>query len=132
MHHQVRLAMPAVEGESVFLRWLIARTLHLGEVLREHHAALQFVGPRVGTAGKVDGCTARPECLPAVVAACCRGGEVGHRRGVSSLGAEQYAKLKHLRSEEHTSELQSLMRIPFAVVFLKKNRSNTRLTLSQP
>src|SRR3546814_8279796 len=29
------------------------------------------------------------------------------------------------RSEEHTSELQSLMRIPYAVVFLKKTTSET-------
>src|SRR3546814_10081994 len=28
-----------------------------------------------------------------------------------------------MRSEEHTSELQSLMRISYAVLFLKKNRS---------
>src|SRR3546814_2246744 len=28
------------------------------------------------------------------------------------------------RSEEHTSELQSLMRIPYAVFFLKKNKHN--------
>src|SRR3546814_10311527 len=31
------------------------------------------------------------------------------------------------RSEEHTSELQSLMRISYAVVCLKKNRSITML-----
>src|SRR3546814_3771055 len=29
------------------------------------------------------------------------------------------------RSEEHTSELQSLMRIPYAVICLKKNTINT-------
>src|SRR3546814_3719265 len=32
------------------------------------------------------------------------------------------------RSEEHTSELQSLMRTPDAVFCLKKNKNNTRLT----
>src|SRR3546814_7423764 len=31
-----------------------------------------------------------------------------------------------LRSEEHTSELQSLMRISYAVFCLKKNKQNTR------
>src|SRR3546814_9773818 len=31
------------------------------------------------------------------------------------------------RSEEHTSELQSLMRISYAVFFLKKNHYNTSL-----
>src|SRR3546814_8363025 len=32
------------------------------------------------------------------------------------------------RSEEHTSELQSLMRISYAVFCLKKNKKNTTLT----
>src|SRR3546814_6266474 len=33
------------------------------------------------------------------------------------------------RSEEHTSELQSLMRISYAVFCLKKKKGNTQLTL---
>src|SRR3546814_4439753 len=38
--------------------------------------------------------------------------------------------LLHVRSEEHTSELQSLMRNSYAVVFLKKKRhSNTVIFL---
>src|SRR3546814_8854683 len=32
------------------------------------------------------------------------------------------------RSEEHTSELQSLMRIPYAVFCLKKNKHSQKLT----
>src|SRR3546814_9973577 len=32
----------------------------------------------------------------------------------------------YMRSEEHTSELQSLMRISYAVICLKKNTHNTR------
>src|SRR3546814_4876634 len=35
------------------------------------------------------------------------------------------------RSEEHTSELQSLMRISYAVFCLKKNNSQTQLTSTQ-
>src|SRR3546814_2946506 len=35
-------------------------------------------------------------------------------------GRATYAKLKTARSEEHTSELQSLMRISYAVFCLKK------------
>src|SRR3546814_1777297 len=36
------------------------------------------------------------------------------------------AKVQHvLRSEEHTSELQSLMRISYAVFCLKKKKNNT-------
>src|SRR3546814_1342389 len=40
-----------------------------------------------------------------------------HRRFDTSLG-------DHLRSEEHTSELQSLMRISYAVFCLKKKKKN--------
>src|SRR3546814_5062711 len=36
--------------------------------------------------------------------------------------------LRIRRSEEHTSELQSLMRISYAVFCLKKKSKNTRLT----
>src|SRR3546814_8298430 len=34
--------------------------------------------------------------------------------------------LQHRRSEEHTSELQSLMRISYAVFCLKKQKKNTK------
>src|SRR3546814_9233034 len=34
------------------------------------------------------------------------------------------------RSEEHTSELQSLMRISYAVIILKKNNTNTTTSLT--
>src|SRR3546814_2887718 len=37
-----------------------------------------------------------------------------------------------LRSEEHTSELQSLMRISYAVFCLKKTKNILHLTLQQP
>src|SRR3546814_3219066 len=36
------------------------------------------------------------------------------------------------RSEEHTSELQSLMRISYAVFCLKKKKSNKKLTNEYP
>src|SRR3546814_7305935 len=35
------------------------------------------------------------------------------------------AAYEHMRSEEHTSELQSLMRISYAVFFLKKQKTKT-------
>src|SRR3546814_10482975 len=38
---------------------------------------------------------------------------------------DQSRRRQHERSEEHTSELQSLMRISYAVFCLKKNTSNT-------
>src|SRR3546814_4189369 len=40
--------------------------------------------------------------------------------------AERNRRLLDLRSEEHTSELQSLMRISYAVFCLKKNKNNNR------
>src|SRR3546814_4755284 len=44
-------------------------------------------------------------------------------RGVACLGVDLF-----LRSEEHTSELQSLMRISYAVFCLKKKRMNINTT----
>src|SRR3546814_4928042 len=43
------------------------------------------------------------------------------RRGPARL----WQRLTHLRSEEHTSELQSLMRISYAVFCLKKKKYKT-------
>src|SRR3546814_4147187 len=50
-----------------------------------------------------------------------RGPELGHR--LQPAGVVERAGLQ--RSEEHTSELQSLMRISYAVFCLKKKKSNT-------
>src|SRR3546814_3217655 len=47
----------------------------------------------------------------------------GHRPG----GSDCLAKTQD-RSEEHTSELQSLMRISYAVFCLKKKKTNTTQT----
>src|SRR3546814_9006530 len=57
------------------------------------------------------------------------------RQGLEDIGTDQkfrflirlglgFAFVRHLRSEEHTSELQSLMRISYAVFCLKKNTIN--------
>src|SRR3546814_5355180 len=44
------------------------------------------------------------------------------------LGSKELALFtRQLRSEEHTSELQSLMRISYAVFCLKKNNSNVTI-----
>src|SRR3546814_6564091 len=56
---------------------------------------------------------------------------VREARETAELGAELTARLlafgrrQPLRSEEHTSELQSLMRISYAVFCLKKTKTNT-------
>src|SRR3546814_3027895 len=51
---------------------------------------------------------------------------VGHARRSENIdprifGGDSAFPFQHLRSEEHTSELQSLMRISYAVFCLKKN-----------
>src|SRR3546814_8104170 len=54
---------------------------------------------------------------------------VGHHQGqrdVDGSAAEQPGELRLGRSEEHTSELQSLMRISYAVFCLKKKNSQTQ------
>src|SRR3546814_2564044 len=50
--------------------------------------------------------------------------EFGFMRGVAAEGLEQFVAFQpHVRSEEHTSELQSLMRISYAVFCLKKKKT---------
>src|SRR3546814_2289825 len=49
-----------------------------------------------------------------------------HRRTVTGPRAPRRAPGPAFRSEEHTSELQSLMRISYAVFCLKKKNNNTR------
>src|SRR3546814_7142125 len=53
------------------------------------------------------------------------GGFHRHRRSSSGL-------CKRLRSEEHTSELQSLMRISYAVFCLKKKKHHIEITHHHP
>src|SRR3546814_3027992 len=52
---------------------------------------------------------------------------------VAGLFVERFF-CRYMRSEEHTSELQSLMRISYAVFCLKKKNklSNTRHTITRP
>src|SRR3546814_3394644 len=44
------------------------------------------------------------------------------------VGFDRFAHVARWRSEEHTSELQSLMRISYAVFCLKKKKLNYKLT----
>src|SRR3546814_1315308 len=48
------------------------------------------------------------------------------RRNVPMTGADMSARPIAGRSEEHTSELQSLMRISYAVFCLKKKKNNSQ------
>src|SRR3546814_9759346 len=72
--------------------------------------------------GHADGGARRLQRDPACRAA--RGRRVGlHAPRLCRQGAEELAKDLRRRSEEHTSELQSLMRISYAVFCLKKKRT---------
>src|SRR3546814_3754941 len=52
------------------------------------------------------------------------GGQFGHRRETARAALPHAtARGDEIRSEEHTSELQSLMRLSYAVFCLKKNKS---------
>src|SRR3546814_7128118 len=48
------------------------------------------------------------------------------------IGRSATDEARRLRSEEHTSELPSLMRISYAVFCLKKNKLNNRNTHTTP
>src|SRR3546814_1847366 len=50
-----------------------------------------------------------------------------HARILLAQRLEPFAKLRGERSEEHTSELQSLMRISYAVFCLKKKNNKTQV-----
>src|SRR3546814_3622021 len=51
------------------------------------------------------------------------------RLGANPDESELRALIREERSEEHTSELQSLMRISYAVFYLKKKNYNSHLSL---
>src|SRR3546814_1358116 len=74
---------------------------------------------------------AQPEVIildaeqPGVIAAQ----RLGHARAIEEAGADIIAVEQPIdRSEEHTSELQSLMRISYAVFCLKKKRNKNQNT----
>src|SRR3546814_3978626 len=57
------------------------------------------------------------------------GGALGeHDEGLDGLAPALVGHADHRRSEEHTSELQSLMRISYAVFCLKKKTKTKSLT----
>src|SRR3546814_7338334 len=65
------------------------------------------------------GCTYAPESSAPSACGCCAS---------SDVEATFYGLRNEKRSEEHTSELQSLMRISYAVFCVKKNKNSTTTT----
>src|SRR3546814_4878382 len=110
--------MPLIESEAIFVTWpfaqLVRRFKADGETAAGADHAREFRHRRRRVAPKVD----------VVDAARLVHGCVGQRQGFGGcpmkMQAAMAAKapagaLHHRRSEEHTSELQSLMRISYAV-----------------
>src|SRR3546814_8123957 len=60
------------------------------------------------------------------VSLCVRRSAVGSSLALSATGSRARAVRATARSEEHTSELQSLMRISYAVFCLKKKTNTIR------
>src|SRR3546814_3566043 len=58
-------------------------------------------------------------------------GEAGRLQQIEDADDEDERRVLDLRSEEHTSELQSLMRISYAVFCLKKKRKRINNTTSK-
>src|SRR3546814_5669325 len=58
-------------------------------------------------------------------------GQIGVLIGTTRTTIQAIRERSHWRSEEHTSELQSLMRISYAVFCLNKNKSRTLQTTSE-
>src|SRR3546814_9522944 len=59
-------------------------------------------------------------------------GGKAHQQGNGDAVPDLQAVGRNFRSEEHTSELQSLMRISYAVFCLKKKNTNRQLTKNSP
>src|SRR3546814_4447992 len=66
----------------------------------------------------------------AALAICLFGDIYGPMANISEKEKEMFAIGPYMRSEEHTSELQSLMRISYAVFCLKKKKKSQN-TLQQ-
>src|SRR3546814_6624409 len=66
--------------------------------------------------------------IPAMDALVTPGADAGRDQQVHPSGVIRRVAVGELRSEEHTSELQSLMRISYAVFCLKKKKTQTKTT----
>src|SRR3546814_3139933 len=96
----------------------------LGNAAEAGAAGEAAAGPRVAAGAAVDDGGAALPGLGCRLHAGAAGRGLAHG-AVVALGAGG-AKAGHPRSEEHTSELQSLMRISYAVFCLKKKNNKYR------
>src|SRR3546814_3491239 len=98
---------------------------------------------RSPASSRASGVAAGLSRTPASAARCASHAELSDRKVASSfflscvqraptVTASRSVTLKTLRSEEHTSELQSLMRISYAVFCLKKKKKTTYEQVHNP
>src|SRR3546814_2533722 len=98
--------------------WLrIPATIETGALPRNESATAADLGPRAACRGLLDACADHDGAGLAMVVAGTSG-PCRQRPAVVGAGLRT-------RSEEHTSELQSLMRISYAVFCLKKKTTTT-------
>src|SRR3546814_8828787 len=64
-------------------------------------------------------------CVPKSYLMLAEPGSGAEPQRILTLGIRESPSLREARSEEHTSELQSLMRISYAVFCLKKKKHKT-------
>src|SRR3546814_3153511 len=111
--------------------------LHIGDVAEERRSGDEGIGAGPGDVGDVVGLDTavdlEPDGLAAGLDALAHALDLAQRRGDEALPAEagvdrhqqhQVQVLEHVvRSEENTSELQSLMRNSYAIFSLKKKHN---------
>src|SRR3546814_4514239 len=129
--------MPLVEEQprrgraAPFLRtWARARRLHHGQrMIGDDDIGLRRCARRPPDEAFAEMRTAGIDALAAPVGQ--RGGAVAAKEGGEPAGqvaADHVAVARIGRSEEHTSQLQSLMSISYAVFCLKKKKAHTTCT----
>src|SRR3546814_4633358 len=86
-------------------------------------------GSEIGTARTIE--TVEPAIIPATFVAACKvvfNGDAWTPGGLELISDLRVDEIGGHRSEEHTSELQSLMRISYAVFCLKKKKKRDKHT----
>src|SRR3546814_5717691 len=84
------------------------------------------------TAARIQGCRKlryRPRLMSEMRATAAKRRSSSSRRATMARTSSTLRRANDSRSEEHTSELQSLMRISYAVFCLKKKKHNKHLKL---
>src|SRR3546814_2126919 len=102
----IRRPPRSTRTDTLFPYTTLFRSLHRRDRVRHHHAG----APATGDGGRAARSAARD-----------RGRRVD-RAGNGGRDLPRLAAARQSRSEEHTSELQSLMRISYAVFCLKKKK----------